>query len=250
MFLLFEKNTLTDSIWKWIKPAWTFLFWRFFYFSLFYDFRVLSEWRWLPTTLLWLEWIGKQLVLTKLFSVADPVSGVFLTAGSGWVKSQDPDPGYESIYLVKILQFFDADPGSWMKFFDADPGSGWNSLMRIRDPGRKLYVSGIREGNYTYPGSGMEKSRIRDSGSGMNVSDLEHLNYYAPFLFDVVFTFRVFFPGSDLLRKRICFNCKMWLPVTNAGRKIRLNFPIMIRNSDLIDRYKIRFFQKKKKKNI
>jgi hypothetical protein len=152
--------------------------------------------------------------------------------------------------LVKILQFFDADPGSWMKFFDADPGSGWNSLMRIRDPGRKLYVSGIREGNYTYPGSGMEKSRIRDSGSGMNVSDLEHFNYYAPFLFDVVFTFRVFFPGSDLLRKRICFNCKMWLPVTNAGRKIRLNFPIMIRNSDLIDRYKIRFFQKKKKKNI
>ncbi len=100
------------------------------------------------------------------------------------------------------------------------------------------------------PGSGMEKSQIRDSGSGMNVSDLEHFNYYAPFLFDVVFTFRVFFPGSDLLRKRICFNCKMWLPVTNAGRKIRLNFPIMIRNSDLIDRYKIRFFQKKKKKNI
>jgi hypothetical protein len=148
------------------------------------------------------------------------------------------------------MKFFDADPGSWMKFFDADPGSGWNSLMRIRDPGRKLYVSGIREGNYTYPGSGMEKSRIRDSGSGMNVSDLEHLNYYAPFLFDVVFTFRIFFPGSDLLRKRICFNCKMWLPVTNAGRKIRLNFPIMIRYSDLIDRYKIRFFQKKKKKNI
>jgi hypothetical protein len=80
-----------------------------------------------------LEWIGKQLVLTKLFSVADPVSGVFLTTGSGWVKSQDPDPGYESIYLVKILQFFDADPGSWMKFFDADPGS-WMKFFDA-DPG-------------------------------------------------------------------------------------------------------------------
>jgi hypothetical protein len=56
-----------------------------------------------------------------------------LTTGSGWVKSQDPDPGYESIYLVKILQFFDADPGSWMKFFDADPGS-WMKFFDA-DPG-------------------------------------------------------------------------------------------------------------------
>jgi hypothetical protein len=129
--------------------------------------------------------------------------------------------------------------GIRMKFFDADPGSG-KETIRIRDPGRKLYVSGIRDGKKSNPRFGIRDERLRS----------RTFNYYAPFLFDVVFTFRVFFPGSDLLRKRICFNCKMWLPVTNAGRKIRLNFPIMIRNSDLIDRYKIRFFQKKKKKNI
>jgi hypothetical protein len=43
---------------------------------------------------------------------------------------------------VKILKFFDANPGSRIR----DPGSGMETV-RIRDPG-----------------SGMEKSRIRDPG--------------------------------------------------------------------------------------
>ncbi len=63
--------------------------------------------------------------------IRDPVSGAFLTPGSrildpGWVKSQAPGQGsgarrnnpdhisesLETIFLwVKILKFFDADPG-------------------------------------------------------------------------------------------------------------------------------------------
>jgi hypothetical protein len=164
------------------------------------------------------------------------------------------DPGWNS-----LMRIWDPDEILWcgsgildeilwcgsgirMKFFDADPGSG-KETIRIRDPGRKLYVSGIRDGKKSNPRFGIRDERLRS----------RTFNYYAPFLFDVVFTFRVFFPGSDLLRKRICFNCKMWLPVTNAGRKIRLNFPIMIRYSDLIDRYnrmisRSDFFRKKRKK--
>ncbi len=55
-------------------------------------------------------------------SVPDPGSGAFLTPGAGiwdpgWVKSQDPDLGsgsgmsLETIFWVKLLKFFDADPG-------------------------------------------------------------------------------------------------------------------------------------------
>jgi hypothetical protein len=35
-------------------------------------------------------------------------------------------------------------------------------LMRIRDPGWRQFGSGIRDGKKSDPGSGMEKSRIRD----------------------------------------------------------------------------------------
>ncbi len=83
-------------------------------------------------------------------SVADPDPGygAFLTPGSrildsGWVKSQAPDPGSgakrnnpDHIYFrelrnhflgVKMIKFFDADPGSRKKFRsgiqDKPPGS-------------------------------------------------------------------------------------------------------------------------------
>jgi hypothetical protein len=60
----------------------------------------------------------------------------------GWVKNQDPDPGsgsgmnnpdritesLETIFWVKILKFFDADPG-WKKF------GSWMEKIRIRDLG-------------------------------------------------------------------------------------------------------------------
>ncbi len=81
-----------------------------------------------------------KLVVKKIkkgSSVADkdPGSGAFLTPGSGfrdpgWVKSQNPDPAEQPgsyfrdlrnhFFRVTILQFFDADPGSWMEKF----GSG------------------------------------------------------------------------------------------------------------------------------
>ena len=66
-------------------------------------------------------------------------------------ESQHPDPGsglrnhFFAFFGVKILKFFDEDPGSGME------------TVRIRDPG-----------------SGMEKSRIRDPGSGINIPDPQH----------------------------------------------------------------------------
>jgi hypothetical protein len=60
-------------------------------------------------------------------SVADPNprSGAFLIQDRGWVKNQHPGSGsgmknpdhisesLETIFWVKILKFFDADPGSF-----------------------------------------------------------------------------------------------------------------------------------------
>ncbi len=59
----------------------------------------------------------------------DPGSGAFLHLDPGRVKSQDPDPGFgmsnpdhsskslETIFWVKIIKFFDANPGlRWKKF--------------------------------------------------------------------------------------------------------------------------------------
>jgi hypothetical protein len=78
----------------------------------------------------------------SLFSVADPDpgSGAFLTPGSGdvqkiriWIRSEQPGS-----YFSEPKQFFG------LKYI--------NSLMWIRDPGCKN----------SNPGSGMEKSRIRD----------------------------------------------------------------------------------------
>ncbi len=69
--------------------------------------------------------------------IQDPGSGAFdpWIRDPGWVKNQDPDPGsgfgmnnpdhisesLETFFWVKILKFFDADPG-WEKF-----GSGISS---------------------------------------------------------------------------------------------------------------------------
>jgi hypothetical protein len=82
----------------------------------------------------------------------------------GWVKSQDPDPGsgsgvenpdhisesWETIFLVKILKFFDADPGS-----------------RIRDGKTLDPGSGIQDGKNLDPESGIWDGKISDSGSGI-----------------------------------------------------------------------------------
>jgi hypothetical protein len=87
-------------------------------------------------------------------SVADPGSGAFLTPGSGirdpgWVESQHPDPGSGIKFLELRNHFFVIFGVKILKFFDADPGSGMETV-RIRDPGWKKVGSGIRD---KHPGS-------------------------------------------------------------------------------------------------
>ncbi len=96
----------------------------------------------------------------------DPGSGAFLTPGSGiwdprWVESQHPDPGsgmnnldpfFKSLETIFICFFW----VKILKFFDADPGSGMET-GRIRDPGWKKVGSGIG-----------------DPGFGINISDPQH----------------------------------------------------------------------------
>ncbi len=55
-----------------------------------------------------------------------------------------------------------------LKFFDADPGSGMETV-RIRDPGWKKVGSGIRDGKKSNP------------GSGINIPDPQH--WYQPYNF-------------------------------------------------------------------
>jgi hypothetical protein len=109
-------------------------------------------------------------------SVADPDPGSgfqclfdpwILDPGYGMSRSQHPDPGSGigdkqpgSYFLELRNHFFFVKT---LKFFDADPGSG------IRNLG-----STIRDGDSSDPGSGMEKSRIRDLGSGINILDSQH----------------------------------------------------------------------------
>jgi hypothetical protein len=84
--------------------------------------------------------------------------GAILTPGSGirdGRKSasgsgiQDEQPG--SYFLELRTHFFAFFRVKILKFFDEDPGSGMETVQ-IRDPGWKKV------------GSGMEKSRIRDQG--------------------------------------------------------------------------------------
>jgi hypothetical protein len=70
-------------------------------------------------------------------------------------KNQDPDQG----------SGINPDPGltTRLKYL--------NSLMRIRDPGRKKFGSGIRDGKNSDQGSVMEKIRIRDNNPGSATLD-------------------------------------------------------------------------------
>jgi hypothetical protein len=77
------------------------------------------------------------------YSVADPGSGAFLISGSGiryggsgsWMNNPNHiSESLESIILVKMLQFFDADPGSGMKKFGSGIRDGRNRI-RGKHPG-------------------------------------------------------------------------------------------------------------------
>jgi hypothetical protein len=69
-------------------------------------------------------------------------------SGSG---IRDEQPG--SYFPELRNHFFGFFGVKILKFFDADPGSGMETV-RIRDPGWRQFISGIL----------MEKSRIRDPG--------------------------------------------------------------------------------------
>jgi hypothetical protein len=91
----------------------------------------------------------RRLQLCVLFtSVADQGSGIRCLFEPWIDKSQDPDPGsgmnnpdhisqsLETTFGVKILKFFNADPGSGIEKFGSgmeivDPGSGLTSRIRI-----------------------------------------------------------------------------------------------------------------------
>jgi hypothetical protein len=98
----------------------------------------------------------------KKASVADPDPGLgaFLTPGSGIRDGRksasgsgirDEQPG--SYFLELRNHFFAFFGVKILKFFDEDPGSGMETV-RIRDLGWRQF------------GSGMEKSRIRDKHPG------------------------------------------------------------------------------------
>jgi hypothetical protein len=112
-------------------------------------------------------------------SVADPGSGVFLTPGSGirdpgWVESQHPDPGSGmGRKSASGSGIRDEQPGSYflelrnhflffflvkmLKFFDADPGFGMETV-RIRDPGWKKVGSGINIPDPQHCDPGVQKA--------------------------------------------------------------------------------------------
>ncbi len=94
--------------------------------------------------------------LLPVLRIRDSGSGAFLTPGSGIGKKSGSGSGMnnpdhiseslETIFWVKILLFF-----------DEDPGSGMEKKIRFRDPGRKnsdqiwkKFESGIRD---KHPGS-------------------------------------------------------------------------------------------------
>jgi hypothetical protein len=94
--------------------------------------------------------------------------GTFLTPGSGIRDGRksasgsgirDEQPG--SYFLELRNHFFAFFGVKILKFFDEDPGSGMEKV-RIRDPGWRKFGSGIRDG---------KKS---DPGSGINIPDPQH----------------------------------------------------------------------------
>jgi hypothetical protein len=83
--------------------------------------------------------------------------GAFLTPGSGMGESQHPDPGSgmnnpDHILHIELRNHFFAFFGvKILIFFDEDPGSGMETV-RIRDPGWRQFGSGIRDGKKSDPG--------------------------------------------------------------------------------------------------
>ncbi len=94
-----------------------------------------------------------------MLRIRDLGSGAPCIRDPGWVKSQDPDPVSRTNNPDHI--FFG------LKYFD--------SLMRIRDPGWKQFGSGIRDGNNSDLGSGMEKNRFRDKHPGSATLYFSHV---------------------------------------------------------------------------
>jgi hypothetical protein len=101
-------------------------------------------------------------------SVADPDPGLgtFLTPGSGIRDGRksasgsgirDEQPGS---YFLDLRNHFFAFLGvKILKFFDEDPGSGMETV-RIRDPGWEKVGSGIRD---KHPGSATLKDRLEET---------------------------------------------------------------------------------------
>ncbi len=93
----------------------------------------------------------------------DPGSGAFFDhwiRDPGWVRRQHPGSGMNNpdhIFLELRNHFFGFFGVKILKFFDADPGSG----------------SGFRDGDSSDPGSGMEKSRIRDPGKTSRIRNTD-----------------------------------------------------------------------------
>jgi hypothetical protein len=86
---------------------------------------------------------------------SDPGSGAFLTPGSGirdgrksasgsWIRDEQPGS-----YFLELRNHFFGFEVKILNFFDADPGSGMETV-RIRDPGWKKGGSEIRD---KHPGS-------------------------------------------------------------------------------------------------
>jgi hypothetical protein len=90
--------------------------------------------------------------------IRDPGLGAFLTPGSGIRDGRksasgsgirDEQPGS---YFLELRNHFSAFLGvKILTFFDEDPGSGMETV-RIRDPGWRQLGSGIRDGKKSDPG--------------------------------------------------------------------------------------------------
>jgi hypothetical protein len=93
--------------------------------------------------MLLIPWYVSLLAYTNVWdSVPDPGSGAFLSPGSGMGKKSGSGSmmneldhifkSLETIFLVKILKFLDADPGSGIRDRKKNFASG---VKKVRDPG-------------------------------------------------------------------------------------------------------------------
>ncbi len=122
-----------------------------------------DSWRAYPYHWAWLPYAKVSASLT--ISVADPGSGAFFwpqdpgsgmgnKSGSGMNNPDHISESLETIFWVKLLKFFDADPG-WKKF-----GSGMEKLTNYECCGSGVYPGS----EFFHPGSRIKK--ISDPGSG------------------------------------------------------------------------------------